>query len=95
MRNRIILASLSLALSPLAIGQMMPELDFASVGRGAPIADAQDYEIVGAMNFFGFEGVAAQNGDVPEGVEPIAVDIFTTNDFYEDKDLWMDPLYCR
>ncbi len=33
---------------------------------------------------------AAQNGDVPPGIEPLPHDIFTTTDFYQDRDLWSD-----
>ena len=38
---------------------------------------------------------AARDGDVPDGVEPLQRDIFSTQDFYEDEDLWFDPRYYR
>ncbi|MDX1562801.1 MAG: hypothetical protein R3305_07725, partial [Gammaproteobacteria bacterium] len=38
---------------------------------------------------------AARDGAVPAGVAPLAVDIFTTNDFYADEAFWFDPRYYR
>ena len=37
----------------------------------------------------------AWHGEVPKGVTPLKVDVFTSKDFYQDKDLWKDPRYFR
>lgn len=39
--------------------------------------------------------VAARDGAVPAGIKPLPVDIFSTKDFYQDKNLWTDPRYYR
>jgi len=38
---------------------------------------------------------SARNGDAPVGIEPLARDLFTTTDFYQDTELWSDPRYFR
>jgi hypothetical protein len=75
-----------------------------SVGRGA--RDPLLVEtIVGADGKGLFPGagappglvpiVAARDGNVPPGVEPLSIDLFLSRDFYKDKDLWSDPRYYR
>lgn len=75
-----------------------------SIGRGAPDPYVPP-DIVGSegKGYWTGAGVppgyppiyAARDGDVPEGVEPLPVDIFSTKDFYKDEALWFDPRYYR
>jgi hypothetical protein len=76
----------------------------ASAGRGA--RDPLSVEvIVGSEGKGMFVGAgvppdntpiyAAKDGNVPEGITPLPHDIFSTKDFYKDRDLWSDPRYYR
>ena len=100
-------AALAIA-APLA-GQESPQIDFKSVGRGAPVTvDARALPVIGATYQGGPGGGPQANpatprtfvgsappGETPKGIEPLPRDMFTSDDFYKDRDLWSDPRYFR
>jgi hypothetical protein len=71
-----------------------PDATRASAGRGRPMA--QQARFVGAgVPFINIDMATARDGAAPAGVQPLARDIFTSTDFYLDRDLWSDPRYFR
>ena len=96
----------ALAMAAPAVAQQSPQIDFKSVGRGAPVlVDAGALPVIGATYQGGFGNQANQAprayigsappGQTPEGIEPLPRDMFTSDDFYKDKELWSDPRYFR
>jgi hypothetical protein len=76
----------------------------ASVGRGAPDplqvdmivgSEGKGYYVGAGIPEDNMPVFAARDGAIPPGVEPLPVDIFTTEDFYKDQALWSDPRYYR
>ncbi len=66
----------------------------SSVGRGWPMAAKADF--VGAgVPFINLDMATARGGAVPAGIQPLPRDIFTSHDFYRDRELWNDPRYFR
>jgi hypothetical protein len=77
---------------PVPIGRgapapLRPELMVGPDGKGTAVGPGVPEGVVPI--------VAAADGAAPAGVTPRPRDIFTTNDFYRDRDLWTDPRYFR
>jgi hypothetical protein len=65
-----------------------------SVGRGWPVS--ADAEWVGAgVPYYNIDMASARDGNSPAGITPLPRDIFTSDDFYVDREYWTDPRYFR
>lgn len=90
LKTLIISTGIQVCLIPLTSGLQAQE----SIGRGWPVAE--EAEFVGAgVPYYRQDIATAKNGDSPPGIDPLPRDIFTSEDFYLDKDYWHDPRYFR
>jgi hypothetical protein len=77
--------------------QQAAHIGFVSVGRGAPLEhDVNALEPVGATVERGGKFIGTSRpGHKPTTIQPLSRDLFTSKDFYADRDLWNDPRYFR
>src|SRR5690606_12505072 len=66
-----------------------------SVGRGWPMLPYEAEFVGPGVPFYNFDIAAARGGEVPPEIEPLEHDIFTSPDFYLDRELWSHPRYFR
>ncbi|MEP7314100.1 MAG: hypothetical protein ABI859_16070 [Pseudomonadota bacterium] len=96
-------ALIALAATAL-LASCSPKTQEPSAGRDAPDPPRQP-SIVGSEGKGMYAGAgipkeyppifAARDGAVPAGVTPLPKDIFSTKDFYLDREYWSDPRYYR
>jgi predicted SnoaL-like aldol condensation-catalyzing enzyme len=80
--------------SGLKIDQVTIQTGSPSEGRGKP-ATTNNRPIVGPSSGTAGDVFGARDGNAPKGYTPLPRDLFNSNDFYADKDLWSDPRYFR
>jgi hypothetical protein len=102
MKNGIRLPAVVAAslIATAALAQQTADIDFDSVGRAWPLAEDLNQGQGGGRGGFGGGfgrrggGAPAPSGP-PEGVVALERDLFTSDDFYADRELWSDPRYFR
>jgi len=105
-RSTPLMALAALLISVPVFAQDMPDIGFQSVGRGRPLAaSVNDLPEVGPgwirgagatpreRVLLGMDGFRPD--ELPDDIQPLPHDIFTSTDFYADESLWSDRRYFR
>lgn len=90
--SALVVSIATIVVAPGAVGWSQ-EAPPRSVGRGWPVAVTEFDYVGGGLRGEGQQ--SAREGRSPEGVVPLATDLFTTKDFYRDTELWSDARYFR
>jgi len=94
LRRRLPTTGAALTMVGVMLCSAPPVFAQPSVGRGWPMAGEAEW--VGAgVPFYNLDEATAKDGAAPAGITPLARDIFTSGDFYVDRELWSDPRYFR
>ncbi len=82
----------AVALSALGVATSFAQLQPPNIEglRGAPFATVNPPPDVRSHG----EG-SEWDARAPDGIEPLPVDLYTSTDFYQDRDLWLDQRYWR
>lgn len=87
----VCVAALGLTDAPLARAQGGE----ASAGRGRPFAGRATEPVGATLPFWNRDLSTAKGGATAPGVAALERDLFTSDDFYVDRDLWLDARYFR
>jgi hypothetical protein len=80
----------------LSASAQVERRDTRSAARGWPFVGPEAPEPVGAgLPFWNRDLSVAKGGAAPERIEPLDRDLFSSDDFYVDRDQWRDPRYFR